>query len=82
MINPMSEQVLGVISAAQGEPVRTETVIVPDPGPGEALVRVAACGVCRIHGERFSSFDFRQAAHDAVVVLAVEPRRRLMRNHV
>jgi len=46
MINPMSEQVLGVISAAKGEPVRTETVIVPDPGPGEALVRVAACGVC------------------------------------
>ena len=46
MINAMSEQVLGVISAAKGQPVRTETVIVPDPGPGEAIVRVQACGVC------------------------------------
>ena len=23
-----------------------ETVLVPDPGPGEALVQVQACGVC------------------------------------
>jgi S-(hydroxymethyl)mycothiol dehydrogenase len=26
--------------------VRLETIEVPDPGPGEALVRVQACGVC------------------------------------
>jgi S-(hydroxymethyl)mycothiol dehydrogenase len=31
---------------AKGEPVRMATVLVPDPGPGEALVRVQACGVC------------------------------------
>jgi S-(hydroxymethyl)mycothiol dehydrogenase len=42
----MSQRVQGVVSVAKGEPVRLETVIVPDPGPGEALVRVLACGVC------------------------------------
>ena len=31
---------------AKGEPVRVETLLVPDPGPAEALVRVQACGVC------------------------------------
>jgi S-(hydroxymethyl)mycothiol dehydrogenase len=29
------------------EPVEILTIEVPDPGPGEALVRVLACGVCR-----------------------------------
>ncbi|MFH8381315.1 S-(hydroxymethyl)mycothiol dehydrogenase [Kitasatospora sp. NPDC018058] len=42
----MSHQVKGVIAPAKGEPVRVETVVVPDPGPGEALVAVQACGVC------------------------------------
>ncbi len=28
-------------------PLRAATVPVPEPGPGEALVRVLACGVCR-----------------------------------
>jgi S-(hydroxymethyl)mycothiol dehydrogenase len=31
---------------AKNQPVTTTTVLVPDPGPGEALVRVQACGVC------------------------------------
>ena len=42
----MANQVKGVIAAAKGAPVSIETVTVPDPGPGEALVRVQACGVC------------------------------------
>jgi S-(hydroxymethyl)mycothiol dehydrogenase len=42
----MSQQVRGVVSAAKGEPVAVQTVVVPDPGPGEAVVRVQACGVC------------------------------------
>jgi len=29
-----------------GAPVSVRTIIVPDPGPGEALVAVQACGVC------------------------------------
>jgi len=31
---------------AEGEPVSAVTIVVPDPGPGEAVVRVQACGVC------------------------------------
>jgi len=39
-------EVRGVVAVAKGEPVRVETVLVPDPGPGEAVVAVQACGVC------------------------------------
>ena len=39
-------KVQGVISMAKGAPVSLETILVPDPGPGEALIRVQACGVC------------------------------------
>jgi len=42
----MAQAVKGVIAGAKGAPVRVETILVPDPGPGEALVRVQACGVC------------------------------------
>ena len=40
------ESVRGVISRSKGDAVTVETILVPDPGPGEALVRVQACGVC------------------------------------
>jgi len=42
----MAHQVQGVVAAAAKAPVTIETITVPDPGPGEALVRVLACGVC------------------------------------
>ncbi|MCI3275293.1 S-(hydroxymethyl)mycothiol dehydrogenase [Streptomyces cylindrosporus] len=42
----MSHQVRAVVARAKGAPVSLETIIVPDPGPGEALVKVEACGVC------------------------------------
>src|SRR5215203_2043485 len=42
----MAHDVRGVIARGKGQPVSIETVIVPDPGPGEALVSVQACGVC------------------------------------
>jgi S-(hydroxymethyl)mycothiol dehydrogenase len=42
----MSEQVRGVVATAKKAPVTVETIVVPDPGPGEAKVRVQACGVC------------------------------------
>jgi S-(hydroxymethyl)mycothiol dehydrogenase len=42
----MATQVKGVVAMAKGEPVSLVTIVVPDPGPGEALVRVQACGVC------------------------------------
>jgi S-(hydroxymethyl)mycothiol dehydrogenase len=42
----MPQTVQGVVARAKGEPVTLEDVVVPDPGPGEAVVRVQACGVC------------------------------------
>ena len=42
----MSHEVNAVIARAKGQPVELTTVLVPDPGPGEAKVRVQACGVC------------------------------------
>jgi S-(hydroxymethyl)mycothiol dehydrogenase len=42
----MTERVRGVVARGKGAPVSLETVVVPDPGPGEATVRVQACGVC------------------------------------
>ena len=40
------QQVRGVVARGKGQPVSLETVLVPDPGPGEAVVQVQACGVC------------------------------------
>jgi S-(hydroxymethyl)mycothiol dehydrogenase len=42
----MAISVRGVVSRAQDEPVEVTEILVPEPGPGEALVRVQACGVC------------------------------------
>ncbi|TDE38527.1 S-(hydroxymethyl)mycothiol dehydrogenase [Actinomadura sp. 6K520] len=42
----MAQQVRGVVAPGRGEPVRIETIVVPDPGPGEAVVKIQACGVC------------------------------------
>ena len=42
----MTQQVRGVVARAKGAPVTVETILVPDPGPGEAVVQVQACGVC------------------------------------
>ena len=42
----MTHQVRAVVARAKGAPVSLETITVPDPGPGEALVRIEACGVC------------------------------------
>ena len=43
----MVHEVRGVVAGTKGSPVAMQTVRVPDPGPGEVLVRVQACGVCR-----------------------------------
>lgn len=42
----MPQEVRGVVAMAKGEPVTVETILIPDPGPGEAVVKVQACGVC------------------------------------
>jgi S-(hydroxymethyl)mycothiol dehydrogenase len=40
------QQVKGVIARSKGAPVEVVTITIPDPGPGEAVVKVQACGVC------------------------------------
>jgi S-(hydroxymethyl)mycothiol dehydrogenase len=42
----MPQEVRAVVALAEGEPVCVETIVLPDPGPGEVIVRVQACGVC------------------------------------
>lgn len=52
----MAVQVQGVIAREKNAPVTLETIIVPDPGPGEARVKVLACGVCH------TDLHYRQGA--------------------
>ncbi|MRH91280.1 S-(hydroxymethyl)mycothiol dehydrogenase [Nocardia sp. SYP-A9097] len=42
----MPQHVQGVIARAKGAPVEVTTIVIPDPGPGEVVVDIAACGVC------------------------------------
>ena len=42
----MPQQVRGVIARSKGAPVEVATITIPDPGPGEVVVRIQACGVC------------------------------------
>ncbi len=42
----MTHEVRAVVAVEKGAPVEVRTVVVPDPGPGEVLVAVQACGVC------------------------------------
>ncbi|TIH39878.1 S-(hydroxymethyl)mycothiol dehydrogenase [Subtercola vilae] len=36
----------GVIARSKGSPVELVSIVVPDPGPGEAVVDIETCGVC------------------------------------
>ncbi|MGQ7295184.1 S-(hydroxymethyl)mycothiol dehydrogenase [Quadrisphaera sp. KR29] len=42
----MPHTVKGVVALSKGAPVELVDVVVPDPGPFEAVVDVQACGVC------------------------------------
>ncbi|MGE0218803.1 S-(hydroxymethyl)mycothiol dehydrogenase, partial [Mycolicibacterium sp.] len=42
----MSQTVRGVISRFKGAPVEVTDIVIPDPGPGEVVVKIIACGVC------------------------------------
>lgn len=71
-------QVKGVVARAKGQPVELLTINVPDPGPGEALVQVQACGVCHtdLHyreGGINDDFPFLLGHEAAGVVEAVGP---------
>ncbi|MEV4138040.1 S-(hydroxymethyl)mycothiol dehydrogenase [Dactylosporangium sp. NPDC049742] len=68
----------GVVALGKGRPVSLETVIVPDPGPGEAVVEVQACGVCHtdLHyreGGIGDDFPYLLGHEAAGIVSAVGP---------
>ncbi|MGH3358938.1 MAG: S-(hydroxymethyl)mycothiol dehydrogenase [Nocardioidaceae bacterium] len=42
----MAQVVRGVVAKSKGAAVTVESITVPDPGPGEAVVDIASCGVC------------------------------------
>ncbi|AWW40680.1 MULTISPECIES: S-(hydroxymethyl)mycothiol dehydrogenase [Streptomyces] len=42
----MPHEVRAAVAVERGAPVEVRTIVVPDPGPGEVLVAVQACGVC------------------------------------
>ena len=74
----MTTEVRGVVAKGVGEPVSIETILVPDPGPGEALVSVEACGVCHtdLHyreGGISNDFPFLLGHEAAGTVEAVGP---------
>ena len=71
-------QVKGVVARGKGRPVEIVMINVPDPGPGEALVKVQACGVCHtdLHyreGGINDEFPFLLGHEAAGVVEAVGP---------
>ncbi|MET7937399.1 S-(hydroxymethyl)mycothiol dehydrogenase [Streptomyces sp. NPDC005322] len=42
----MPQEARAVVAVKKGAPVEVMPVLVPDPGPGEVLVGIQACGVC------------------------------------
>jgi S-(hydroxymethyl)mycothiol dehydrogenase len=74
----MSSAVRGVVALEKGKPVSLVTIVVPEPGPGEAVVRVQACGVCHtdLHyreGGINDEFPFLLGHEAAGVVEAIGP---------
>jgi S-(hydroxymethyl)mycothiol dehydrogenase len=74
----VAQQVRAVVAKAVKQPVTVEVIDVPDPGPGEALVQVQACGVCHtdLHyreGGINDEFPFLLGHEAAGIVEAVGP---------
>ncbi|MFI6767441.1 S-(hydroxymethyl)mycothiol dehydrogenase [Streptomyces sp. NPDC050355] len=74
----MPHEVHAVVAAKHGAPVELRTILVPDPGPGEVLVAVQACGVCHtdLHyrdGAINDAFPFLLGHEAAGVVESVGP---------
>jgi S-(hydroxymethyl)mycothiol dehydrogenase len=72
------QQVRAVVARGKGAPVEVVTINVPEPGPGEAVVKVQACGVCHtdLHyreGGINDDFPFLLGHEAAGVVESVGP---------
>ncbi|MDF4252289.1 S-(hydroxymethyl)mycothiol dehydrogenase [Streptomyces sp. WMMB303] len=55
----MPHEVRAVIAMKKDAPVEVQPVLVPDPGPGEVLVSIQACGVCH------TDLHYREGAVDS-----------------
>ena len=64
----MPQQVQWSVARAKGEPVSIETIVVPDPGPGEAVVQIQACGVCH------TDLHYREGGDQRRVPVPARPR--------
>ena len=74
----MGQQVKAVVAKEKGAPVEVVTINVPEPGPGEALVAIKACGVCHtdLHyreGAINDEFPFLLGHEAAGIVESVGP---------
>ncbi|MBC7518112.1 MAG: S-(hydroxymethyl)mycothiol dehydrogenase [Microbacteriaceae bacterium] len=74
----MIHSVKGVVVRAQNAPLTLETILVPDPGPGEALVDILTCGVCHtdLHyqqGGISDSYPFLLGHEATGIVAAIGP---------
>jgi S-(hydroxymethyl)mycothiol dehydrogenase len=74
----MPTEVRGVVAKAENEPVSLETIIIPDPGNGEVVVDIQACGVCHtdlhyVEGGISDEFPFLLGHEAAGLVSAVGP---------
>ncbi|MFH8568591.1 S-(hydroxymethyl)mycothiol dehydrogenase [Streptomyces sp. NPDC017993] len=74
----MPHEVRAVVAAKKGAPVEVQAILVQDPGPGEVLVAVQACGVCHtdLHyreGAISEDFPFLLGHEAAGVVEEVGP---------
>jgi S-(hydroxymethyl)mycothiol dehydrogenase len=74
----MSHEVRGVVVREVNGPVSIETIVVPDPGPGEVVVDIAACGVCHtdlhyVQGGISDDFPFLLGHEAAGTVAEVGP---------
>lgn len=74
----MPHESRAVVAVKKGAPVEVLSILVPDPGPGEVLVGVQACGVCHtdLHyrdGAVGEEFPYLLGHEAAGVVEAVGP---------
>ena len=74
----MPSRARGVVARAPGDAVAVHDIVVPDPGPGEVVVAVQACGVCHtdLHyreGNIGRDFPYLLGHEAAGVVDAVGP---------
>lgn len=72
----MPQTVKGVIARSKNAPVEIVDVVVPDPGPGEAVVDILTCGVCHtdlhyVHGGVGDNFPYLLGHEATGVVSAV-----------